>query len=121
MGRGRVSGPCVLMLDLILIRQHLRLEADETDEDTLLTAYGRAAWKLIENRTGRALLVTAPVPDDSPEGAMVVDDDLRLAMLLLVGHWFKHREAVTEATSSGSVALPLAVDALVGPYRWYHL
>lgn len=40
---------------------------------------------------------------------------LKHAILLLVGHWFAHREAVGETTKE----LPLAVDALLKNYRAY--
>ena len=119
MGRGRASGPCALMLDLSLIKVHLRLDDDHTGEDTLLQAYGRAAWKLAQNKTGRLFIEAEALPEGAAENALVLDDDLRLAMLLLVAHWYEHREAATEA--AGMKALPLAVDALLGPYRWFTL
>lgn len=39
---------------------------------------------------------------------------LRAAMLLLVGHWYANREAVTEAALS---PVPMAVEALCAPFR----
>ena len=119
MRRGHASGPCALMLELSLIKAHLRLDDDNTDEDTLLQAYGRAAWKLVQNKTGRLLIVGNALPDDAAENALLLDDDWSLAMLLLVAHWYEHREAVSEA--AGMKVLPLAVDALIGPYRWFSL
>jgi hypothetical protein len=125
------------MLTLEQIKAHCRLEVDETDEDALLQAYGRAAWRLVETTTGRKLIqpalpADAPLdadadegylrsllPVDAPENALPVTADVRLAMLLLVAHWFKHRESVTEAGSAKE--LPLAFDALVSPYRWFSL
>ena len=38
-----------------------------------------------------------------------------MAVKLMVGHWYEHREAVGP---SSIVALPLAVDALIGALRW---
>lgn len=126
------------MLTLQVIKEHCRLELDETEEDSLLKVYGRAAWRLVESRSGRKLFEVAPegateeqlndedflrplLPAGAPESALPVTDDVRLAMLLLVAHWFKHREAVTEATSSGAKDLPLAFGALIDPYRWITL
>jgi len=127
------------MLTLELIREHCRLGQDETDEDKLLTAYGRAAWKKVETSTGRKLFqvaIPADAPADSaddegylrsllpegaPDSALPVTADIELAMLMLVAYWFKNREAVSEATASGSQKLPLAFDALIGPYRWFTL
>lgn len=119
MRRGRASGPCALMLDLSLIKVHLRLDDDHDGEDTLLQAYGRAAWLLAQNKTGRLLVEADALPEGAAENALLLDDDLRLAMLLLVAHWYEHREAATEA--AGMKVLPLAVDALLGPYRWFTL
>lgn len=40
--------------------------------------------------------------------------DLIAAQLLLIGHWFTNREAVSDKTMS---EVPLAVEALAGPFR----
>lgn len=127
------------MLTLEQIKAHCRLELDETEEDTLLQGYGRAAWRMVETQTGRKLVqvelpADAPLdadadedylrsllPETAPENALPVTADVHLAMLMLVAHWHRNREPVTEATAGGSKALPLAFDALVGPYRWLSL
>lgn len=127
------------MLTLEDIKAHCRLELDETEEDTLLQLYGRAARRKVETSTGRRLFLVE-LPDDAPpdaggdedylrnllpegaaDNALPVTDDVRLAMLMLVAHWYRNREPVTEATAAGSKAVPLAYDALVGPYRWFSL
>ena len=41
---------------------------------------------------------------------------IKSAMLLLVGHLYANREAVSEKAMT---VLPLAVDALLGPYKFY--
>lgn len=42
------------------------------------------------------------------------------AIKLMIGHWFENREAVT-TDQKGLANLPLAVDALLAPYRsWPH-
>ena len=115
MGRGRASGPCALMLDLSLIKVHLRLDDDHTGEDILLQAY----WKLAQNKTGRLFVDADELPEGAAENALLLDDDVRLAMLLLVAHWYEHREAASEV--AGMKVLPLAVDALLGPHRWFTL
>ena len=40
---------------------------------------------------------------------------IKHAALLLLGHWFANREAVT---ATGQVELPMAVDALLSPFRF---
>ncbi|WP_366555251.1 head-tail connector protein [Aquibaculum sediminis] len=47
-------------------------------------------------------------------GDQPVPHPVKQAALLLVGHWYEHREAVSEVAQS---AVPMAVDALVAPYR----
>lgn len=51
-------------------------------------------------------------------GAADVPLALRHAILLLVGHWYVNREAVSNTSQS---ELPLAVSALLAPYRlhWF--
>lgn len=127
------------MLTLEEIKLHCRLELDEVEEDPLLQVYGRAARRKVETATGRKLYrvqlpVDAPedaggdedylrslLPEDAPEHALPVTDDVLLAMLMLVAHWYRNREPVTEATAGGSKSVPLAFDALTGPYRWFSL
>ena len=48
------------------------------------------------------------------EDPLDVPEPIKLAILLLIGHWYEHREA-----SSGTQLhnLPLGVDALIAPYR----
>lgn len=48
-------------------------------------------------------------------GASGVPAAIKSAMLLLVGHWYANREAVVVGESVTS--LPLAVDALLAPFR----
>lgn len=127
------------MLTLEEMKAHCRLELDETEEDALLQVYGRAARRKVETRTARKLVrVVLPddapddatgdldylrelLPADAPENALPVTDDVKLAMLMLVAHWHRNREPVTEATAAGSKSLPLAFEALTDPYRWFSL
>ena len=48
-------------------------------------------------------------------GADDVPSPLRQAMLLLIAHWFEHREPVSFAGSA--IGTPLTVDMLTAPYR----
>jgi uncharacterized phiE125 gp8 family phage protein len=49
-----------------------------------------------------------PAGDDVPAA-------IRHAMLLLIGHWYEHRESVV--VGGNPVQVPLAVQALLRPYR----
>jgi uncharacterized phiE125 gp8 family phage protein len=44
-----------------------------------------------------------------------VPDAIRHAILLLVGHWYENREAVAVGATPAEV--PMAVDALIAPFR----
>jgi uncharacterized phiE125 gp8 family phage protein len=59
-------------------------------------------------------------PDDSGEtvdyGANV-PDDIKHAMLLLVGHWYENREEVATDVRNPGTPLPKAADALLNMYR----
>lgn len=44
-------------------------------------------------------------------------EDLKRAGLLLIGHLYEHREAVTVGVSGGVQELPMAVEYLVQPWR----
>lgn len=49
----------------------------------------------------------------------LVPVDLRQAALLLVGHWFEHRMAITPGLLPGaSIAVPLGVADLLTPWSW---
>tara|TARA_R110000850_G_scaffold264606_1_gene393786 strand:+ start:27334 stop:27681 length:348 start_codon:yes stop_codon:yes gene_type:complete len=113
------------MLELDIIKQHVQLELDFVEDDTLLDTYSTAAQRLVENRTGRTLYATAgEIPTDpdtgevTDEDALVLDDDITTAMLLLIGHWYANRESVVVGTITSE--LPMAVDSLILPYRHFH-
>ncbi|NTF69383.1 head-tail connector protein [Rhizobium rhizogenes] len=69
-----------------------------------------------------------PMTDCEPESVRVeftagyaeLPPSIKHAALLMVGHWYENREAVT-TDQKGLANLPLAVDALLAPYRsWPH-
>lgn len=80
-------------------KTHLRVEHD--DEDDYILSLISAAREYAENFTGR--LLAERVYDDgeeAPEGETVepATRGEKHAMLLLVGHWYAHRESVSSAT-----------------------
>lgn len=109
--------PKMAMIELATVREHCRIDDDDTSEDSLLDLYTGAAKRYVEKWTRRKLYETNADPGfDTDEDRLLVDDDVRTAMLLLIGHWFSNREAVS-ANSANEV--PLAVEALLQPYRIY--
>lgn len=105
-------------LEPSLVRSHCRIDDDFTGDDNLLEIYTGAAARYVETWTRRKLYKTNDEPgfaDD--EDRLLLNDDVRTAMLLLVGHWYANREAVVSGNTPAE--LPLAVEALLQPYRIY--
>jgi hypothetical protein len=108
------------MIELVTVRAHCRIDEDDTSEDSLLSIYTGAAKRYVETWTRRKLYETNADPGfDTDEDRLLLDDDVRTAMLLLVGHWYSNREAVNIGNITSEV--PLAVEALLQPYRIYGL
>lgn len=104
------------MLDLDEVREQLRIEPEDTS-DVLLGRYVGAAVRRFQTRTLRQLFKTAAdVPDPAPANALVLEDDVALALLLLVGHWDKNREATTDLELA---PIPYGFEELAAPYRWW--
>lgn len=93
------------MIELSLVKLHLRVDGDE--EDALIEGYLNAALAHVEQHCDRVLVEGVPVLPDQ----MALTKDVQQAVLLLVGHWYANREAV----ASGLVEVPLAVGRLL----WY--
>jgi len=104
------------LLTLDEIKQQCRVEPDFTEDDTLLTAIGAAAQTRTETRINRNLY-EKEVPDTDPDG-LLLPDDVKQAMLLLVGYWYENRVAVNDFEQSEA---PLAFNWLVDPYRYIPL
>ncbi|PUZ90983.1 hypothetical protein DC364_22910 [Vibrio vulnificus] len=102
------------MLDLNKVKNQCSIDDDISDHDALLTLYLSAAKRAVENYLNRPVYWTSEdVPQDPeqvPDNAFVARDDTELAVLLLVGHWFENREAVTESSAK---TLPLGVSFLL--------
>lgn len=81
-------------------KMHMRVLHDA--EDALIQMYIDSAGAYIANEIGQA------IPEPAPA-------DIKLAALLLVAHYYNHREAVI--TGSINSTLALAVDAHLAPYK----
>lgn len=99
------------MLELKIVKDHCRV--DHTLDDDLFKVYISAAVRYVENRTDRVLLAE---PADDVD-ALILDSDIITAMLLMIGHWYENREAVNVGNITS--VMPLAVDALLQPHRYY--
>lgn len=107
------------MLDLDLVKNHCRVESGN-DDDALLNAYIKAAGKYVETYTRRKLYENAEMEGYAEdEDHLLPTEDIQVAMLLLVGHWYENRETVIVGQSA--IAIPFAVESLLQPYRIYGL
>lgn len=98
------------MITLDDIKLHCRIDHD--DEDSLLTQYHAAAREQVENYICRPLFDTVAPPD--VEDGIAMTRSIEQAMLLLIGHWYAHRESVADVSMS---EVPHGVHALLQPYR----
>nr|WP_317403349.1 head-tail connector protein [Plesiomonas shigelloides] len=86
-----------------------RIDQLSSGEEGLLRLYVLAARKAIENYTNMKLVDTeSEIPEGmDPANVLLMDDGVKLAILLLVGHWYAHRECVSDA---GLCKVPLSFD-----------
>lgn len=89
------------MVTLADIKIHLHIDADLTVEDALLDAYVGAAIEHIEKITEEDFSVNMPLA-------------IQHAVKLLVGHWYRNREGVSEGKQTEA---PFTINALIEPYR----
>ncbi|MGL5948239.1 MAG: head-tail connector protein [Aeromonas sp.] len=100
------------LLSLKEIKAHLRLDASDDLEDDLLQQIGAAAIDHLSSDICGQLIA----PELSPDGTQQpLTPALRMAALLLVGHWYTHRDAVVSGTIITTT--PLAYASLIHPYR----
>lgn len=88
------------MVTLKQVKDHLRIDGDEEDEH--LVHLIETAKVSIENDLRRTFEGEVPPP-------------VQHAALLLIGHWYAHREEIVQGTSVA--VLPRASKSLLSPYR----
>lgn len=98
------------------LRAQCRIDIDDTTEDELLKLYFGAARRKAENFINRKLYEDE-VPETDPY-ALLIADDILLALMLLVGHWFNSRE---EASDINKMSIPFGFTSLIEPYRFITL
>lgn len=85
------------------VKAHLRVDGD--DEDALIQGYLDAAIGSVESFTERTF---------SGFGAEAMPPAVAQAVLLLVGHFYEHREAVSDKQTA---VVPMAFEYLLWPHR----
>jgi hypothetical protein len=105
-------------------KEQCSIELDVVDFDALFTRTIPVVVAVVKNAINRPLYQSQDslaaavdaldVGDTSLNKAIVVTEDLRHAMLMLIAHLFENREATSTMTVK---SVPMAFDYLVGPYR----
>lgn len=98
----------MLLITVAEAKAQCRIEPDEVDEDALLTGLIEAAISHIQSDINKPLVAGG-------EEGQALTSALKLAALLLIGHWYTNREAVVTGTIA--TTLPLAYESLIHPYR----
>jgi len=92
-----------MVVTLDEIKLHCRVELDQDAEDTTLILMESAARRHTEN--------VLQLPLDSSAG-----DNVRLAMLLLIGEWYRNRES---ASYDRLTNIPDGYEALLFPEKHF--
>ena len=108
------------MIDIDIVKNHCRIEPDFNDDDNLLAIYTNSAARYVEKWTRRTIYKAETDEGYAEdEDHLLLTDDVKSAMLLLIGHWYESREAVTLGQAVSTI--PFAVEAILQPYRIYGL
>lgn len=99
-----------MYLDLDVIKKHLNVESDFTDDDELIVLYADAAEQAVQ------VHVNESIEDIAEKNGGCIPTPLFQAMLLMVGNLYQNREIVGTKTS----ALPFNYNYLIDLYRNYN-
>ncbi|RYF75072.1 MAG: phage gp6-like head-tail connector protein [Comamonadaceae bacterium] len=94
-----------------MAKAHLRV--DGTDEDTLIGAYLGAAYLAVEGAIFRKVHSTSPEVPLLDFTAIVTNDAINSAALLILGHLYANRESVAQGQA---VEVPMGAQWLLTPY-----
>lgn len=101
-----------MKIDLFTAKDHLRVEGD--DENELIAIWVSAAYLAVEGKIFRKVY-DAEVPTADATGVKA-DDAINAAALLILGHLYANREAVTDGSR---VEVPMGAEWLLTPYINY--
>ncbi|WP_223563931.1 head-tail connector protein [Pantoea agglomerans] len=103
-----------MLLTLEEIKMQCRLETDYTEEDQQLELLALAAEAKATTYLNRNLYKTILDRPDLDTDGMVITEDIRLGLLMLVSHWYENRSSVSELEMSET---PQAFEFLLSPRR----
>lgn len=96
------------MIELSEIKLQCRIEIEDTYEDCYLEMLLKAAQSYIDT------FLNQKVRWDGSTGDIPLYHDIKLAALMLIGHWYENREATTAINLK---EVPLATNCLLEQYR----
>lgn len=94
-------------VDLALLKKHVRAD-DFSDDDEYLTHLLTAAEQHVYRATNRSAEELLQMGDG------IFPAELQQAVLLIAGHWYNQREAVSGVQMA---EVPYTLQALIKPYR----
>lgn len=94
-------------VDLALLKKHVRAD-DFSDDDEYLTHLLTAAEQHVCRATNRSVEELLQMGDG------IFPAELQQAVLLIAGHWYNQREAVSGVQMA---EVPYTLQALIKPYR----
>jgi len=106
------------MIDIDLVKLHLRLEADDETEEVYLQHLIDSAVDAFCTFSNRTLTASNATLPDPVGNTLKITKTIEQGALLLIGHWYENRESVTVGVSGSE--LPMSTNRLWAPYRWAH-
>lgn len=106
------------MLTKEQVKTHCRIDANSTEEDAWIETSIKGAVLYVQKWTRRRLYENAadPLYPLDPD-ALLYGEDIEMAMLMLIGHWYENRETVSVGSTTS--ALAFSTEAILQPYRIY--
>lgn len=95
------------IVSIELLRQHLRMEPDETEQDALLEEYIRGAAGLIEEHCNTTF-------DRIIKQYGEVPSQLKVAVMQIAAHWYRNAESAENATLA---MCPASTVAIVNKFK----
>lgn len=99
-----------MFLDLCVIKKHLNIDEEYTDDDSYLVGLAEVAEKVVERHIDQDL---DSIVDEEGE----LPSPLLHAMLLFIGNMYANRESVAYTATS---EVPKSYDYLLSLYRNYN-
>lgn len=99
------------MLDINLVKKHLNIEKEFTEDDTYIMSLTEAAEEAVKNH------LMLDKEDDFYDDSGDIKPSIRHAILLLVGTWYANRESVSYGVAN---KIPHGYEYILQHFKTYH-